>query len=43
MGPWVADGRLMFDETVRDGLEGTVDAFLDLMRGANVGKMVVRL
>ena len=41
--PWVADGRLVFDETVRDGFDSAVDAFLDLMRGANTGKMLVRL
>jgi hypothetical protein len=43
VAPWVADGRVVFDETVREGFEGTVDAFLDLMRGANTGKMLVRL
>jgi NADPH-dependent curcumin reductase CurA len=43
VGPWVADGRVVFDETVRDGLGAAVDAFLDLMRGANTGKMLVRL
>jgi NADPH-dependent curcumin reductase CurA len=43
VGPWVADGRVVFDETVRDGLDSAVDAFLDLMRGANTGKMLVRL
>ncbi|MBW4042280.1 MAG: NADP-dependent oxidoreductase [Acidobacteria bacterium] len=43
VAPWVADGRIVFDETVRDGFDATIDAFLDLMRGANTGKMLVRL
>ena len=41
--PWFAEGRLVWDETVVDGVEHTVDAFLEMMRGANVGKMVVRV
>lgn len=40
---WIRDGRLKFRETYFDGLENAVDAFLDLHRGANVGKMLVRL
>lgn len=43
VGPWVASGDVVFDETVVDGIDNAVDAFLDLMRGANVGKMVVRI
>ena len=42
-GAWVAAGDLVFDETVVDGLENAVDAFLSLMRGGNTGKMVVKL
>jgi NADPH-dependent curcumin reductase CurA len=36
-------GQLVVRETVREGLENAVPAFLDLLRGANTGKMVVRL
>lgn len=43
VGAWVASGELVFDETVVDGIDNTVDAFLDLMKGANTGKMVVRI
>ena len=39
----IAEGRIAFDETVVDGIENTVDAFLSMMRGANTGKMVVRV
>jgi NADPH-dependent curcumin reductase CurA len=40
---WLRDGRLQFQETFVDGLDHSVDAFLDLHRGANIGKMLVRL
>jgi len=43
VGPWVASGEIVFDETVVEGIDNSVDAFLDLMRGANVGKMLVRI
>lgn len=40
---WLQDGTLQFDETVREGLENAPQAFIDLLEGANTGKMVVRL
>jgi hypothetical protein len=40
---WIRSGDLVVRETVREGLEQAVPAFLDLLRGANTGKMVVRL
>lgn len=42
-GAWVADGTLTWRETVVDGLDNAVDAFLGLHRGDNTGKMLVRL
>lgn len=39
----LASGALHGDETIVDGLENTGQAFVDLLAGANVGKMVVRL
>ncbi|WP_395694360.1 NADP-dependent oxidoreductase [Nocardioides sp.] len=42
-GRWVADGSLVWRETVVDGLDHAVDAFLGLHRGDNTGKMLVRL
>jgi len=42
-GGWIYAGKLHSQETVVDGLENTLDAFLALMRGENVGKMIVRL
>lgn len=43
MATWFAEGRIAYDETIVDGIENTVDAFLDMMRGANTGKMLVRI
>jgi NADPH-dependent curcumin reductase CurA len=40
---WLADGSLRYDETVVNGIEHTMDAFIDLLRGGNTGKMVVAL
>ena len=40
---WLRSGDLVVRETVRDGLEEAVPAFLDLLHGGNTGKMVVRL
>ena len=43
MTGWFGAGTIAYDETVVDGIEHTVDAFLDMMRGANTGKMLVRV
>jgi NADPH-dependent curcumin reductase CurA len=43
MGQWVASGQVRSRETIRNGVEETPRAFLDLFRGANIGKMLVRL
>jgi NADPH-dependent curcumin reductase CurA len=43
VGAWLRDGKLAYAETVVDGLEHAPDAFLNLLRGANTGKMIVRL
>ncbi|GGX44141.1 NADP-dependent oxidoreductase [Streptomyces chryseus] len=40
---WIADGSLHTEETVTDGIEQAPAAFLGMMRGANTGKMLVRL
>jgi NADPH-dependent curcumin reductase CurA len=43
MGEWLRAGRIRVDETVVDGIERAPEAFLGLLRGENLGKMVVRL
>ncbi|MBY8872744.1 NADP-dependent oxidoreductase [Micromonospora sp. PLK6-60] len=40
---WLRDGKLSYDETIVDGLENAPEAFLGLLRGENLGKMLVRL
>lgn len=40
---WLADGSLRTEETVVDGLERAPEAFLGVLRGANTGKMLVRI
>jgi len=43
MAGWIKAGKMTWAETIVDGFERTPEAFLDLFRGANLGKMVVRL
>ena len=43
MGGWIASGAVKDRDTVVEGLEAMPDAFLGLFRGANTGKMLVRL
>lgn len=40
---WLRDGTLSYDETVVDGIENAPSAFLGLLRGENLGKMLVRV
>ncbi|MEV4497663.1 NADP-dependent oxidoreductase [Micromonospora arborensis] len=40
---WLADGTLSYDETIVDGIENAPAAFLGLLRGDNLGKMLVRV
>ncbi|MGV9774619.1 NADP-dependent oxidoreductase [Streptosporangium sp. NPDC003464] len=40
---WLADGTLRAEETVIEGIDQAPAAFLGVLRGANVGKMLVRL
>jgi NADPH-dependent curcumin reductase CurA len=41
MGEWLSTGAVTYDETVVPGIDNAVDAFLGLMRGGNIGKMLV--
>lgn len=43
VGPWVASGALKYRETVVEGVENTLEAFLGVLRGDNTGKMIVKL
>ena len=43
VGALVRDGRIVWRETVIEGIERTFDAFLAVLTGGNTGKMLVRL
>jgi NADPH-dependent curcumin reductase CurA len=43
VGDWVKSGRLRYQETVVEGIANAPQAFMDMLAGANTGKMLVRL
>jgi NADPH-dependent curcumin reductase CurA len=43
VAPRVADGSIRYRETVVDGIERAPEAFIGMLEGANVGKMLVRV
>ncbi|SFD69785.1 hypothetical protein SAMN05216238_103202 [Lentibacillus persicus] len=43
LGQWLQEGRLTYQETIREGFENIPEAFLDLFRGKNIGKLLVKV
>ncbi|MCP5118216.1 MAG: NADP-dependent oxidoreductase [bacterium] len=43
MAEWLKQGKLRYREQVVDGIENAPAAFLDMMRGGNIGKQLVRV
>ncbi|HYI99382.1 MAG TPA: NADP-dependent oxidoreductase [Thermoleophilaceae bacterium] len=43
VGAWVRSGELRYRETIVDGLENMPSAFVGLLSGENIGKMLVRV
>ncbi|MET9252780.1 NADP-dependent oxidoreductase [Streptomyces sp. NPDC003717] len=43
VGHWVRSGELKYRETVVEGIENNLEAFLGVLRGDNTGKMIVKL
>lgn len=40
---WIQEGKLKHRETVTEGFENMPQAFIDMMRGGNVGKAIVKV
>lgn len=40
---WLGEGKLHCEETIADGIENAPQAFIDMLRGKNIGKQIVRL
>lgn len=43
MSEWVRSGKIVYRETVFEGIEKAPEAFIGLFTGRNLGKMIVRL
>ncbi len=43
VGPWVRDGSVRFRETIVEGIENAPAAFIGLLAGENIGKMLVKV
>ncbi|BCW89754.1 Putative NADP-dependent oxidoreductase YfmJ [Alphaproteobacteria bacterium SO-S41] len=43
MSGWIKSGKVQVRETVEDGIDNAVNAFLKLFSGGNLGKMLVKL
>ncbi len=40
---WVSEGKIKYRETIAQGIENAPSAFIGLLKGANVGKQLVKL
>ena len=43
LAEWVMTGKLKYEETIVEGFNHTVDAFLGRFRGDNLGKQLVKV
>lgn len=43
LAAWLNEGKLKYEETITEGFDHIIDAFLDLFTGANVGKSLVKV
>ena len=43
VGAWLREGRIRYRETVLEGIERAPEAMIGLLRGENLGKMLVRI
>jgi NADPH-dependent curcumin reductase CurA len=42
MAQWLREGKLRYCEEIVEGFENTPQAFIDMLQGANTGKMLVK-
>ena len=43
VGQWLVEGKIVWRETLVEGIDNAVNGFQDLMAGANTGKMLISL
>jgi NADPH-dependent curcumin reductase CurA len=43
LAEWLQQGKLYYTETIVDGFDNIPNAFIDLFKGKNVGKMIVKV
>jgi len=43
LGKWVSKGEIKYEETILEGFDNTIDAFLQLFTGGNLGKLLVKV
>ncbi|MFC4402579.1 NADP-dependent oxidoreductase [Gracilibacillus xinjiangensis] len=43
LAKWLQEGKLTYEETIKEGFENIPDAFLDLFKGNNIGKLLVKV
>lgn len=43
LGQWLSEGKLRYEETIFEGFDRMPEAFLELFRGSNIGKMLVKI
>jgi NADPH-dependent curcumin reductase CurA len=43
LAEWLKQGKLKYEENIVEGFENTIDAFLGLFKGENLGKQLVKV
>ena len=43
MKNWILNKKIKWQETIREGIENSPQAFIDLLDGKNIGKMLVKI